>query len=118
MVVICPSRDLNSGDPAPVAEFQRERVIWIELAPDRLPLVGGLPLGPQGREDQPRLLPRMPGLLLCSAFGSRGISWAALCGQVAAAQLTGAPLPVEADLLDAIDPARFRVRESRRRTSS
>ena len=37
VVVICPSRDLNFGDPVPVAEFQRERVIWIELAPDRLP---------------------------------------------------------------------------------
>ncbi|MCU7369827.1 FAD-dependent 5-carboxymethylaminomethyl-2-thiouridine(34) oxidoreductase MnmC [Paucibacter sp. O1-1] len=94
------------------------RVGWRLLAPDRLPLVGGLPLGPQGREDQPRLLPRLPGLLLCSALGSRGISWAALCGQVAAAQLTGAPLPLEADLLDAIDPARFRVRESRRPTRS
>lgn len=94
------------------------RVGWRLLAPDRLPLVGGLPQGPQGREDQPRLLPRLPGLVLCSALGSRGISWAALCGQVAAAQLTGAPLPLEGDLLDAIDPARFRVRESRRPTRS
>ena len=37
VVVICPSRDLNFGDPVPVAEFLRERVLWIELAPDRLP---------------------------------------------------------------------------------
>jgi hypothetical protein len=35
--VICPSRDLNFGDPIPVAEFLRERVFWIELAPDRMP---------------------------------------------------------------------------------
>ncbi|MEB3303860.1 MAG: DUF2887 domain-containing protein [Cyanobacteriota bacterium] len=37
VVVICPSRDLNFGDPLPVQEFLRERVLWIELAPDRLP---------------------------------------------------------------------------------
>ena len=37
VLVICPSRDLNFGDPLPVAEFLRERVIWIELAPDRMP---------------------------------------------------------------------------------
>jgi predicted transposase YdaD len=37
VLVICPSRDLNFGDPIPVEEFLRERVIWIELAPDRLP---------------------------------------------------------------------------------
>jgi predicted transposase YdaD len=37
VLVICPSRDLNFGDPIPVEEFLRKRVIWIELAPDRLP---------------------------------------------------------------------------------
>jgi len=37
MVVFCPSRELNFGDPIPVAEFLRERVLWIELAPDRMP---------------------------------------------------------------------------------
>ncbi len=37
VVVICPSRDLNFGDPLPVQEFLRERVIWIELDPERLP---------------------------------------------------------------------------------
>ncbi len=37
VVVICPSQELSFGDAIPVAEFLRERVIWIELAPDRLP---------------------------------------------------------------------------------
>jgi predicted transposase YdaD len=37
VVVICPSRDLNFGDPTPVQEFVRERLVWIELAPERLP---------------------------------------------------------------------------------
>ncbi len=90
------------------------RVAWRLATPDRLPLVGGIPqAGFAGRLDQPRFIARVPGLALCTAFGSRGITWAALCGQVLAAQVTGAPLPLEASLVDAIDPTRFRVRQSR-----
>ena len=37
VVVICPSRDLNLGDPTPVQEFLDRRVVWIELQPERLP---------------------------------------------------------------------------------
>jgi len=37
VVVICPSRELNFGDPTPVHEFVERRVVWIELAPERLP---------------------------------------------------------------------------------
>jgi predicted transposase YdaD len=33
VVVLCPSRQLNFGDPAPVAEFIEQRVRWIELLP-------------------------------------------------------------------------------------
>jgi len=105
---------LPAAPQAPLAG----RVGWRLLAPDRLPLVGGLAgglaAGPvAGRDDQVRLLPRLPGLLVCTAMASRGIGWAALCGQVAAARLSGAPLPLEASLLDAIDPLRFQVRRQR-----
>jgi len=31
VVVLCPSRQLNFGDPAPVAEFVAQRLQWIEL---------------------------------------------------------------------------------------
>ena len=37
MVVICPSWELNFGDPKPVREFVERRVVWIELLPERLP---------------------------------------------------------------------------------
>ena len=37
VVVICPSQGLNFGDPRPVQEFVERRVVWIELAPERLP---------------------------------------------------------------------------------
>lgn len=90
------------------------RVAWRLAAPDKLPLVGGLPLpGHAGRNDRHALIPRLPGLVACTALGSRGITWAALCGELAAAQALGAPLPLPASLVDAVDPARFLVRRSR-----
>lgn len=97
---------------------------------DRLPLIGAVPisaigpaLGLEGeaaaspRPDQPRFAPRAPGLFVFAALGSRGIAGSALGAQLLASSVTGAPLPVEADLLDAVDPARFASRAFRRRSA-
>ena len=97
------------------------RVGWRLNTPDRLPLVGAVSVRiqdlPSGtRIDQPRLVPRVPGLYVLSALGSRGISWAPLAAQVLAAWIDAGPLPLESDLLDAIDPARFAVRARTRGT--
>jgi tRNA 5-methylaminomethyl-2-thiouridine biosynthesis bifunctional protein len=93
------------------------RVGWRLATPDRLPLVGGLPqLDAQGLPmlaEQLRFIPRQAGLGICTGLGSRGIGWAALCAQVLAAQISGSPCPLEASLLDAIDPARFALRALR-----
>jgi tRNA 5-methylaminomethyl-2-thiouridine biosynthesis bifunctional protein len=93
------------------------RVGWRWTMPDRLPLVGGVPdraAASGGRLDQPRFIPRLPGLFVFTGLGSRGITWCALGAQVLAATVTGAPVPLEAGLLDAVDPARFLSREARR----
>ena len=66
------------------------------------------------RPEQPRFAPRAPGLFVFAGLGSRGIAGSALGAQVLAASITGAPMPLEADLLDAIDPARFASRAFRR----
>ena len=94
---------------------------------DRLPLIGAVPLSAVGvslglepdpltspRPDQPRFAPRVPGLFVFMGLGSRGIAGSALGAQVLASCVTGAPMPLEADLLDAIDPARFASRTFRR----
>lgn len=100
---------LAAPPPAPLAG----RVGWRLLTPDRLPLIGGLATdGPLA--EQLRLQPRRPGLVVCTAFGSRGIGWAALAGQLVAALALGAPRPLTADLLDAVDPLRFALRRQRR----
>jgi tRNA 5-methylaminomethyl-2-thiouridine biosynthesis bifunctional protein len=49
-----------------------------------------------------------------TALGSRGITQAALGGELLASWLTGAPMPAPASLLDALDPARFVARAQRR----
>lgn len=89
------------------------RVGWRLIAPDRLPLIGGVGLADE-RAEQLRLWPRQPGLVLCTAFASRGISWAALAGRLVAALALGTPRPLEAELLDAVDPLRFALRRARR----
>lgn len=95
------------------------RVGWRSLVPDRLPLVGGLAAAvPRLRAEQPRFWPRQRGLLLCGGLASRGVTWALLAGELAAAQLSGAPLPLEASLVDALDPCRFAARATRHASAS
>ncbi|HEX7888107.1 MAG TPA: FAD-dependent 5-carboxymethylaminomethyl-2-thiouridine(34) oxidoreductase MnmC [Ramlibacter sp.] len=48
-----------------------------------------------------------PGLWLSTAMGSRGLTFAALCGELIAARLHGEPLPLEARLAKALDAARL-----------
>jgi tRNA 5-methylaminomethyl-2-thiouridine biosynthesis bifunctional protein len=96
------------------------RTAWRWVTPDRLPVIGAVP-DVQGmssatlvsRLDQPRFVPRLPGLFVYSALGSRGITWSALGAQTLAALISGAPVPLEASLLDAVDPARFAARRTR-----
>ncbi|MEW5892545.1 MAG: bifunctional tRNA (5-methylaminomethyl-2-thiouridine)(34)-methyltransferase MnmD/FAD-dependent 5-carboxymethylaminomethyl-2-thiouridine(34) oxidoreductase MnmC [Pseudomonadota bacterium] len=88
------------------------------VAPDRLPLAGALP-DPSASLDPHRArladVPRLPGLYGLLGLGSRGLVWHALAAELLAAQLDGDPLPLEKELIDAIDPARFLLRATRRR---
>ncbi|MES2994392.1 MAG: FAD-dependent 5-carboxymethylaminomethyl-2-thiouridine(34) oxidoreductase MnmC [Pseudomonadota bacterium] len=110
-----------TGRPVDIAPDElRGRTAWRCSAADRLPLIGAVPeLAPQGaRLEQPRHVPRQPGLFMFTALGSRGITWSALGARVLASWVTGAPAPVEASLLDALDPARFVSRRARRQRSN
>jgi tRNA 5-methylaminomethyl-2-thiouridine biosynthesis bifunctional protein len=54
----------------------------------------------------PALGPLAPGLWICSGMGSRGLTFAALCGELLAARLHAEPLPIEQRLADALAPQR------------
>ncbi len=93
------------------------RVGFRTASPDRLPLAGALP----NEEEAKRLAPeqlhdvqRWPGLYSLLGYGSRGLVWAALAAELLASRLDGEPLPLEADLVAAVDPARFLLRAIRR----
>ena len=94
------------------------RTAWRWVSDDRLPVIGAVPDETSARAaarlDQPRFVPRWPGLFVFTALGSRGITWCALGAQVLASAVSGAPSPLESSLLDAVDPARFLSRRARR----
>jgi tRNA 5-methylaminomethyl-2-thiouridine biosynthesis bifunctional protein len=69
------------------------------VARDRLPLVGALDA---------------PGLYGAFAYGSRGLLWAGLAGELLASLMDGEPLPLEAPLAQALAPTRFALRAARR----
>lgn len=100
------------------------RVGWRATTPDRLPLIGALPWHPDrlaaqppARAEQVRMLPRerdaQGGLYLIGGLGSRGLTWSMLAGELLAHWVCGTPCPVEAELRDALDPARFLARRHR-----
>lgn len=109
---------LTDWQPAPGTALEG-RVGWRLQAPDRMPLLGPVPEhASAGRRPlQPRDIERRPGLYGAFAYGSRGLTQAALAGEVLAAWLTGAAMPVPARLLDAVDCARFAARLNRKSAS-
>ncbi len=114
---------------APLPDGLQGRTGWRATTPDRLPLVGAMPWSasrlvahPQRtRLDQVRLIPRertlQGGLYAITGLGSRGITWAPLAGELLAHWVCGAPCPIETELRDALDPARFLAREQRKPNS-
>lgn len=93
--------------------------------PDRMPVVGpapdyedcrrafeGLRTGKAVTAPEP---PPLPGLYLATGLGSHGITGAALAGEIVAAMISGAPLPVPLSLMERLLPGRFIFRGLRRR---
>ncbi|MBO9647153.1 MAG: FAD-dependent 5-carboxymethylaminomethyl-2-thiouridine(34) oxidoreductase MnmC [Variovorax sp.] len=81
-----------------LADFTSGRVhAWAGVrcaSGDRRPLVG--PLRPDAED----------GIWVCTALGSRGMSFAALCAELLAARWHGEPLPLPAKLASALDTRR------------
>ena len=134
------SYDFDDGDPLPHAagraqiaaqlrqmldrEFNIDdadgRVGFRCVAVDRLPLVGAVADVVAARANasalsgaQPADLPRLPGLYSAIAYGSRGLVWSGIAAELLACQLEGNVLPLEGDLVDAIDPGRFVIKRLR-----
>jgi len=108
------------GGARPVADTG-----WVGLratTPDRLPLAGMLPNRAAYLEDYPDLhqgkqwkaYPQAryrDGLYLLSGLGARGYQFAPLLAELLADQIAGTPLPLPTDLIDALHPGRFLIRD-------
>ena len=112
---------LAAGLPAKVASLVRLRA----TTRDRLPVLGGVPNGafyrqnyadlchgPEAREFLPASY--RPGLYILAGLGSRGYMTAPLTADVLAAQITGAPVPQPRQVLEAMHPGRFLIRDLKR----
>lgn len=87
---------------------------------DRIAVIGAMPDETCARDDAARLahnarlpMPLASGLYGAFGFGARGVLWASLAAQCLPALVDGSPMPIEDDLLRAIDPARFLRRRLR-----
>lgn len=92
------------------------RVGFRPTSPDKRPLIGALPCAPvAGKRVASALsrVERLPGLFVVNGFGARGLVWSTLAGELIAALLEAEPLPLESELIDALDPARFILRPPR-----
>lgn len=106
------------GYAAPYDPTQLDgRVGFRPASPDRLPMVGAIPAVERAERTTPLTdIPRQPGLFAVSGFGARGLVWASLIGELLASQLDGDPLPLERELVDALDPARYLLKPPRPNT--
>ncbi len=104
------------------------RVSFRAQVPDRVPFAGPAPIEGSYLTAYERLrhgdrfaayppAPVHPGLFLLGGLGARGFTTGLLLGELLAAQVTGAPLPLPRDLAEAVHPARFIVRALRKNTA-
>lgn len=96
------------------------RVGLRSAAPDRLPIIGTLPDTKVSAGNTATLdtLPRLAGLQVLLGLSARGMVWAPLAAELLASQMAGEALPMERDLVRAVDPARFHLRAVRRGKAS
>jgi len=112
------------GEPA--IESLSGRANFRCTTPDYLPISGPLPNVPEMlkdyailRRDAKTVLPTrgsyLPNLYVNCGMGSRGLSYAPLTAEVLAAQIAGETPVLEQALLNAINPARFIIRDLKRK---
>ncbi|MCV6604839.1 MAG: bifunctional tRNA (5-methylaminomethyl-2-thiouridine)(34)-methyltransferase MnmD/FAD-dependent 5-carboxymethylaminomethyl-2-thiouridine(34) oxidoreductase MnmC [Porticoccaceae bacterium] len=96
----CTTPDyLPIAGPAPLADAMQERFALLRKnARAHIPLPGEY----------------YPGLYISCGYGSRGLSYAPLAAELLAAQICGEVAPLERELAQALNPARFLIRVLKR----
>ena len=95
------------------------------MTPDHLPVAGPLPDQSAYVSDYAQLrhgrhwvrypsATYVPGVYVLTGLGARGLTTAHLAAEVLACHITGEPWPIERDLVTALHPGRFLVRDLKR----
>ncbi|MGJ8525102.1 tRNA 5-methylaminomethyl-2-thiouridine biosynthesis bifunctional protein MnmC [Halomonadaceae bacterium LMG 33818] len=116
--VLCEALDITKR---PLTDFDN-RVSLRTASPDKSPFAGAAPDKERWEElyavlakDATRIPsekgPRLPGLWINVAHGSRGMVSAPLCGELIASRINGEPSPMELALVDHLDPGRRIIRD-------
>jgi tRNA 5-methylaminomethyl-2-thiouridine biosynthesis bifunctional protein len=98
------------------------RVAFRCTLPDYLPAVGPVadedamlqrfaPLRKNARAFIPDTGKYLPGLYINVGHGSRGLAYTPLCAEILAAHINCEPPPLARELLNALNPARFLIRD-------
>ncbi len=113
---------LNIDDHRQHSELLRGRAAFRCTTPDYLPLAGPAPcyeaflkdyelLRKNAKSSIPRAGDYWPGLFLNVGHGSRGLTYSAVTAELLAAQIDNNPLPLPRHLVQALNPARFIIRD-------
>jgi len=131
------SREATESNIAAVARERPDLVAGLDPAtttprvsircttPDRLPIAGAAPdwgfyagaydgLRTGSKTDYVRG-ESLPHLYFLTGLGSRGLVTAPLCAAIIAAEIAEAPAPVASDIAEALHPARFYIRDLKRK---
>lgn len=104
-----------------------QRVGFRCTTPDYLPIVGPLPnndalhnvyqpLKFDGKRIIPHACPTQAGVYVLTGLGSRGLTYGPLAGEFLASLINQEPLPLATELVKALSPARFAIRQLKRRS--
>ncbi|MEW6132217.1 MAG: bifunctional tRNA (5-methylaminomethyl-2-thiouridine)(34)-methyltransferase MnmD/FAD-dependent 5-carboxymethylaminomethyl-2-thiouridine(34) oxidoreductase MnmC [Pseudomonadota bacterium] len=103
--------------PPPAVSVFDARVSFRAATPDRLPFAGAIACDEADIRPETPLagIARLPGLYALTGLGARGLVWGPFLAEALAARLDHEPWHLPRDLWQAIDPARFLLREARRK---
>lgn len=122
---MAPDLATSITQSTPIDQLQG-RVAFRCASPDKLPIVGPAPVFDAFCEDYAKLRndrtlkietppQHYPGLYVNLAHGSKGLITGPISGEILACMLENKPMPIEKDLIDKLNPARFIIKNLIRR---
>jgi tRNA 5-methylaminomethyl-2-thiouridine biosynthesis bifunctional protein len=104
LAAACPALFAALGGDA--AHIEGGRTGFRAQTPDYLPVIGAV----AALSDDGNGIRRVPDVYVLAGLGAKGIAFSLLGAEIIAARANGEPLPVDSEVAEALDPARFLLR--------